>query len=213
MHITRDIISYHGYARAIACSERVTFPLLFYYVSFFSLARRTATPPHFVRKPTTTTTTSTTATMKSAWFLVFFVSQSVVDLASSQHDDDASRCSCHSKDYFDRPSHSDQEKTARWMLSTIRWGILSTISSRLVMDSATGEVIPAVPGSDAVKICNDEEGPVPFGNVFSFADAPCGNSSPDIYLCKLYYLAFIQNAVCQIRCLKTKLTFSTHTPP
>lgn len=58
------------------------------------------------------------------------------------------------------------------MTNSVPWGILSTISSRFSLDPTTQRLISPNSGGD----------PVPFGNVFSFADAPCGESSSDLYL-------------------------------
>jgi len=56
------------------------------------------------------------------------------------------------------PDLSHKELTARWMVHSLDWGVLSTISSRLVDD-------------------DDAKQPVPFGNVYSFVDGPCQNST------------------------------------
>lgn len=62
-----------------------------------------------------------------------------------------------------RPSFWEKAKTARWMVHTLDWGVMSTISTR---DVGGGE----------------EQQPIPFGNVYSFVDGPCGKSTGTPYL-------------------------------
>eukprot|EP00980_Cylindrotheca_fusiformis_P028860 scaffold22660_cov127-Cylindrotheca_fusiformis.AAC.14 len=61
-------------------------------------------------------------------------------------------CPCKLKD---RPDISEKALTARWMVSSLDWGVLSTVSTRL----------------------GDAENPIPFGNIYSFVDGPCGKST------------------------------------
>eukprot|EP00591_Stephanopyxis_turris_P013384 CAMPEP_0195520928 /NCGR_PEP_ID=MMETSP0794_2-20130614/17625_1 /TAXON_ID=515487 /ORGANISM="Stephanopyxis turris, Strain CCMP 815" /LENGTH=248 /DNA_ID=CAMNT_0040650371 /DNA_START=75 /DNA_END=818 /DNA_ORIENTATION=+ len=57
-----------------------------------------------------------------------------------------------------RPKISEKKETARWMMHSIEWGVVSTISTR---DNLEG---------------------VPFGNVYSFVDGTCDNSTGVPYL-------------------------------
>jgi Pyridoxamine 5'-phosphate oxidase len=52
-----------------------------------------------------------------------------------------------------RPSPADKAETARWMVHSLDYGVLSTLSTRFSSQ------------------------PVPFGNVYSFVDGPCNNST------------------------------------
>lgn len=67
-------------------------------------------------------------------------------LASDEPDES---CTCM---LLDRPDVLEKEKRARWMVHSLNYGVLSTISTRL-------------PGSP------------PFGNVYSFVDGDCSSSS------------------------------------
>eukprot|EP00751_Fragilariopsis_kerguelensis_P003686 CAMPEP_0170818052 /NCGR_PEP_ID=MMETSP0733-20121128/40459_1 /TAXON_ID=186038 /ORGANISM="Fragilariopsis kerguelensis, Strain L26-C5" /LENGTH=238 /DNA_ID=CAMNT_0011177997 /DNA_START=88 /DNA_END=804 /DNA_ORIENTATION=- len=61
-----------------------------------------------------------------------------------------------------QPNFTEKADTARWLVHSLDWGVVSTISSRL----------------------GQEEGQsVPFGNVYSFVDGPCEKSTgiPYIY--------------------------------
>lgn len=71
-------------------------------------------------------------------------------------------CTCH---LLDRPEISEKAHTARWMVHSLDWGVLATISSRLH-------------GSDT----DDETPPVPFGNVYSFVDGTCDKATGTPYL-------------------------------
>ncbi|GKY98635.1 hypothetical protein MPSEU_000820200 [Mayamaea pseudoterrestris] len=59
-----------------------------------------------------------------------------------------------------KPDIWDKALTARWMVHSLEWGVLSTISSRLFAE-------------DAQKI----QLAMPFGNVYSFVDGSCDNST------------------------------------
>jgi Pyridoxamine 5'-phosphate oxidase len=50
-----------------------------------------------------------------------------------------------------RPDKAEKATTARWMVHSLSWGTLSTISTRI----------------------GDDTSPVPFGNIYSFVDGPC----------------------------------------
>ena len=76
----------------------------------------------------------------------------------SDHDDDDDSSDCPCK-LLKRPDLVEKAPTARWMAHSLDWGVLSTISSRLDGD------------------------PTPFGNIYSFVDGTCHNSTgvPYIY--------------------------------
>ena len=78
--------------------------------------------------------------------LCFFHSLMGFALASDEPDES---CTCM---LLDRPDVLEKEKRARWMVHSLNYGVLSTISTRL-------------PGSP------------PFGNVYSFVDGDCSSSS------------------------------------
>lgn len=83
-------------------------------------------------------------------FLLILLSLIWLDAVSSKV---ASECAC---PLLDQPSPSDKELSARWMVHSLDWGVLSTTSARL-------------PNSP------------PFGNVYSFVDGSCGISSGTPY--------------------------------
>ena len=64
------------------------------------------------------------------------------------------------------PDLRNKELTARWMVHSLNWGVLSTISSRLTADA------------DGVAI--------PFGNVYSFVDGTCENATGTPYFYGTY---------------------------
>lgn len=65
---------------------------------------------------------------------------------------------------FPKPHHSEIAKTARWLVHSSSWGIISTISTRNL--TGTTSLSP----------------PLPFGNVYSLSDGPCDNSTGTIYI-------------------------------
>lgn len=71
-------------------------------------------------------------------------------------------CACKLQE---RPNLNAKAETARWMVHSLDWGVVSTISSRLGGD-----------GSPAI----------PFGNVYSFVDGPCDKSTGVPYLYGTY---------------------------
>ena len=73
--------------------------------------------------------------------------------ADRAKDDTDESCPC---PVLPQPELWKKEQTARWMVHTLNWGVLSTISSRL----------PDAP---------------PFGNVYSFIDGDCHNSTGTPY--------------------------------
>ena len=75
-----------------------------------------------------------------------------------------------------RPPRDDKIGTARWIVRSLDWGVLSTISTRLVGEyTEDGEEEGGIRGSIPPK-------PVPFGNVYSYADGTCANSTGIPYL-------------------------------
>jgi len=68
-------------------------------------------------------------------------------------------------DVLTKPNKNDKLLTARWMVHTLNWGVVSTISTR-------SDVIPSSSSSSEMK-----NAPIPFGNVFSFSDGTCEPSS------------------------------------
>lgn len=68
------------------------------------------------------------------------------------HNSDREECKCK---LHDRPDRAEKALTARWMVHSLDWGTLSTVSTRL------GTV----------------EKPMPFGNIYSFIDGTCENST------------------------------------
>jgi Pyridoxamine 5'-phosphate oxidase len=77
---------------------------------------------------------------------------------AAAHEDKDSEKSCPCR-IMDRPDLWEKVHVARWMVHTIHWGVLSTVSSRLV-PSDRGDALA-----------------VPFGNVYSFVDGLCDTSS------------------------------------
>ena len=74
---------------------------------------------------------------------------------------DSNDCPCQ---LLEKPDLRDKEATARWMVHSLDWGVLSTISSRFP----------------------DRAAPVPFGNIYSFVDGTCDNSTGIPYLYGTY---------------------------
>mmetsp|Transcript_29739 Transcript_29739/g.65471 ORF Transcript_29739/g.65471 Transcript_29739/m.65471 type:complete len:243 (+) Transcript_29739:178-906(+) len=91
------------------------------------------------------------------WYLLL-VSFIVLSHAKKQSNDD---CLC---TLIPRPDPSEKALTARWIVHSLDWGVLSTISS--LSDTAT-----------------DLPDNTPFGNVYSFVDGPChrGTGVPYLY--------------------------------
>ena len=75
------------------------------------------------------------------------------------------------------PSHASI--SPRWMVHTLDWGVLSTISSRIVQSVDSQRISPAV----VTAVADESVMPVPFGNIYSFVDGTCDNSTgiPYIY--------------------------------
>ena len=74
----------------------------------------------------------------------------------------SAECAC---ELEERPDVTAKAETARWMVHSLNWGVVSTISSRL-----GGEGSPAIP----------------FGNIYSFVDGPCDKSTGVPYLYGTY---------------------------
>jgi Pyridoxamine 5'-phosphate oxidase len=86
------------------------------------------------------------------------------------------RCPCHKYETWKRPDVWKKAETARWMVHSIEWGVLNTLSSR--------EISPL----------EDDSGPVavyPFGNVYSFIDGPCDNATGTPY----FYGSFLDQSL------------------
>jgi hypothetical protein len=77
------------------------------------------------------------------------------------HDDNSNDGECPCK-LLSRPDKAEKSLTARWMVHSLDWGVLSTISTRL------------------------GDGSIPFGNIYSFADGTCDNSTGIPYLYGTY---------------------------
>lgn len=71
-------------------------------------------------------------------------------------------CAC---EVLERPDVTAKAKTARWMVHSLDWGVVSTISTRVE---------------------GEHSEPVPFGNVYSFVDGPCDKATGIPYLYGTY---------------------------
>lgn len=80
-----------------------------------------------------------------------------------------------------QPDLRDKEATARWMVHSLDWGVLSTISSRFTDHSAA----------------------VPFGNIYSFVDGTCDNSTGIPYIYGTYMDQSFQDSL-----LNTAVSFT-----
>jgi Pyridoxamine 5'-phosphate oxidase len=81
-------------------------------------------------------------------FCLFVIIDPIESLLLAEDEDESSdKCPCA---LLDRPRLWKKELTARWMVHSLDWGVLTTISSR-------------IPGNNSI----------PFGNVYSFVDGPC----------------------------------------
>ena len=68
----------------------------------------------------------------------------------------------------ERPNIWDKVATARWMVHNIDWGVLTTISSRAITHRN---------GGDSTTATTINSGSIPFGNIYSFVDGSCTNST------------------------------------
>mmetsp|Transcript_19214 Transcript_19214/g.41755 ORF Transcript_19214/g.41755 Transcript_19214/m.41755 type:complete len:238 (-) Transcript_19214:1246-1959(-) len=73
-------------------------------------------------------------------------------------------CAC---ELQERPDVSDKALTARWMVHSLDWGVVSSISTRLGGDDEGGQIVP-------------------FGNVYSFVDGTCDKATGVPYLYGTY---------------------------
>jgi Pyridoxamine 5'-phosphate oxidase len=80
-----------------------------------------------------------------------------------------------------QPDLRDKEATARWMVHSLDWGVLSTISSRFT----------------------DQTAAVPFGNIYSFVDGTCDNSTGIPYIYGTYMDQSFQDSL-----LNTAVSFT-----
>lgn len=78
---------------------------------------------------------------------------SLIVSASTATGEEETVCPCK---ILKRPDLHNTLELARWMVHTLSWGVLSTVSSRL------------------------PDG-IPFGNIYSFVDGSCNNSTGSIY--------------------------------
>jgi hypothetical protein len=82
------------------------------------------------------------------------------DHNNNDDDDDDEALSCPCPKLLPRPDLLQKELLARWMVHTLDWGVLTTISSRLT--DSTGAAMP-------------------FGNVYSFVDGPCNSNATNTW--------------------------------
>mmetsp|Transcript_7557 Transcript_7557/g.11011 ORF Transcript_7557/g.11011 Transcript_7557/m.11011 type:complete len:303 (-) Transcript_7557:471-1379(-) len=96
-------------------------------------------------------------------------SSSSDSLSLSNEDDNDTLCPS-----LPKPSWKDKEKTARWMVHTLDYGVLSTISTRtdIFNDDDDDDTLPSSSSPPVI----------PFGNVYSFVDGPCNKSTGIPYL-------------------------------
>jgi len=88
----------------------------------------------------------------------------------------SAECAC---ELEERPDVTAKAKTARWMVHSLDWGVVSTISTRLGGGDDTDDDDDDDDGSPAAV-------PVPFGNVYSFVDGPCDKATGIPYLYGTY---------------------------
>ena len=100
----------------------------------------------------------------SATYLVFLATH--LSAAAS----DAGKCACKPPR---RPEIAEKAKTARWIVHSLDFLMLATISSRL--QGRQGKVTSV--GEDSAGSL-----PIPFGNIYSFADGPCNNATGTPYI-------------------------------
>lgn len=106
--------------------------------------------------------------------------------AFNDRDDERNNCICK---LFPRPLFPFKEKRARWMMHSLDWAALSTISTRLelsVEKTEDGESVEMEHVDESISADDNKIGekitlPVPFGNVYSFVDGKCGESTGTPY--------------------------------
>jgi hypothetical protein len=108
----------------------------------------------------------------------------LLETTSAEALDDEENCVC---PILQRPNLRHKEETARWMVHSLDWGVLSTISTRL------------------------DTGISPFGNVYSFVDGPCDNSTGIPYFYGTYMDQSFQDSIenPQISLTLSEATFAT----
>lgn len=107
-------------------------------------------------------------TMTLCWLVLLMIYQGLgIDVLVAASDP----CACSLQD---RPEISQKAQTARWMVHSLDWGVLATISSRLP-GNAEGLTKPS---SSSI--------PIPFGNVYSFVDGTCEDGTGVPYLFGTY---------------------------
>jgi Pyridoxamine 5'-phosphate oxidase len=102
------------------------------------------------------------------WVVLWIICQNIGSGALVAANDS---CACLLQD---RPEISQKAQTARWMVHTLDWGVLATISSRLPGDVEN----PTTLSSSSL--------PIPFGNVYSFVDGTCDMATGVPYLYGTY---------------------------
>jgi len=110
-----------------------------------------------------------TATRSFLLFLVLL--HSSLSSLSAAEKDVSIECPC---TILNKPGLEHKEETARWMVHSLDWGILSTISTRLLKTDG-GLIETRGTATTTASL------PVPFGNVYSFADGTCNNSTGTPY--------------------------------
>jgi Pyridoxamine 5'-phosphate oxidase len=84
-----------------------------------------------------------------------------------------SSCTCQ---LLERPEISEKAQTARWMVHSLDWGVLATISSRLTANVDVDDRH----NDNAARATSSP--PIPFGNVYSFVDGTCDKATGIPYL-------------------------------
>jgi len=98
----------------------------------------------------------------------------------------------------ERPDWRDKAATARWMVHTIDYGVLSTLSSQRLDDADDGSGLV-----------------IPFGNVYSFVDGPWSNATGTPYFYGTYmdqsFADMKQNPWASLALTEASLLGSSHT--
>jgi hypothetical protein len=112
------------------------------------------------------------------WVLAIFLalaptaataSTSAIRRNEKEKHDDYKDESCACPGILPRPDLMEKELLARWMVHTLDWGVLTTISSRL---SKAGDTATTA---------------MPFGNVYSFVDGPCDSNATSLSIGTPYF--------------------------
>jgi hypothetical protein len=96
----------------------------------------------------------------SSWNLLLLLLPFSVASKKKHLDQEGAAKDCQCK-IQSRPDKAEKSRTARWMVHSLDWGVLSTISTRL---------------GDGVNT------PVPFGNIYSYVDGSCQKSTGIPYM-------------------------------